>query len=96
MRWLRRITRKSAPGSSECARVGAVVQSYLDGEYEGDSTWIADHLDACRDCGLESETLQRIKDAIAAEGRPDAATRSRLQEFAERLSEGGLDAVDAT
>ncbi|MCP4960965.1 MAG: zf-HC2 domain-containing protein [Actinomycetia bacterium] len=81
-------------GSTECARVGAVVQRYLDGEYEDDPSWIEDHLDECEACGLESETLQRIKDAIARQGGPDSITRARLQEFAERIADGGIGSLD--
>ncbi len=94
MRWLRRITGRMSMGSTECARVGAVLQQYLDDEFDGDTSWIVAHLDECEACGLESETLQRIKDAIARQGRPDEATRLRLQEFAENITDGGMNTFD--
>lgn len=96
MRWLRLLKRGRNVGADECARVGAVIQSYLDGEYQGDASWITHHLDVCAHCGLEADVLHRIKDAVARQGQPDSRTRARLQEFADRLADGGLDAADAT
>ena len=71
-----------------CREVGKVLQSYLDGDVEPDfAAKIAEHLDACRDCGLEAETYQRIIDSLAGK-RPavDEQTIARLREFGQSLT----------
>ncbi len=78
----------------ECLRVGEVLQMYLDGEFEGDASWIADHLDECAEGGLESDALQQLKDAISRLGQPDTDARRRLQEFADHLADGEMDVVE--
>jgi hypothetical protein len=88
-RW---IAKKKTP--AECMRVGEVLQMFLDGEFDGDASWIRDHLDECQDCGFEASVIQDLKDAVAREGAVDPATRDRLQLFADRLARGDLDVVD--
>ncbi|NOX30415.1 MAG: hypothetical protein GXP35_10270 [Actinobacteria bacterium] len=80
--------------SPECRRVGEVLQMYLDGEFDGDTSWLTDHLDECADCGLDSAEFQQLKDAISRLGQPDTDTRQRLQEFADHLAGGEMDVVD--
>lgn len=92
---LDRLFMKNRPPSKECMRVGEVLQMYLDGEFEGDASWIADHLDDCAHCGLEAEAIEAMKAAITRQGRPSPEARHRLQEFADRLASGDLpDVVD--
>ncbi len=86
---------RSRGGSSpECRRVGEVLQMYLDGEFDGDTSWISDHLDECADCGLDSDAFQQLKHAIGRLGQPDTDARQRLQEFADHLAGGEMDTVD--
>ncbi|GIU89782.1 MAG: hypothetical protein KatS3mg010_0881 [Acidimicrobiia bacterium] len=58
---------------------------------------IAAHLEACRRCGLEAETYERIKSTLAAQ-RPEMPADSveRLREFGERLIRGDDTAVERT
>ena len=83
--WFRR---KSSP--TNCREVGRVLQHYLDNDM--DSEWaarVAEHLEACKDCGMEEETYQEIKLALGRQ-RPavhDDAV-SRLREFGRSLTDG--------
>ncbi len=81
--WLRR--RKA---TVDCREVGRVLQSFLDRDVEPDfAAKIAGHLEACRDCGLEVETYERIKSSLA--GRTpdvDAEVISRLRAFGEEIT----------
>ncbi len=62
-----RLFRRDRPLS--CKQVGKLVQRYLDGELDDERcTRIAEHLDACRRCGLEADTYLRIKATLAARG----------------------------
>lgn len=82
-RWFRR--RSSA---AHCREVGKVLQSYLDNDVEEDfASKIAEHLEACKECGLEVETYRQIKTSLAAkmpEVDPDAL--ARLRAFGDSLS----------
>ena len=72
-----------------CREVGKVLQSYLDGDVEPDfAAKVAEHLDACRDCGLEAETYRRIIASLAG-NRPavDEQTIARLREFGQSLTD---------
>jgi len=78
--------------SAECVRVADILQRYLDGEGSPEgSARVQAHLDECGDCGLEAGALVELKDAIRRHGEADTGAKQRLQEFAERLSKGGLD-----
>ena len=48
-----------------CRQVGRVLQSYLDGElaYERRGGVLA-HLEDCERCGLEADTIERMKTAL--------------------------------
>jgi hypothetical protein len=82
----------TAPVSRECVRVGTVLQSYLDNELDADQTaWVFDHLDDCRDCGLEAEIYSELKEALRQQGNPAPDSLRRLREFADRLVIGDLD-----
>lgn len=75
----------------DCREVGRVLQSYLDGEVEDDfAAKIGDHLEMCRDCGLEAETYQRIKLSLGARlPEVDDEAIARLREFGEGLTRHG-------
>lgn len=83
--WYRR---KSSP--TNCREVGRVLQHYLDNDM--DPEWaarVAEHLEACKDCGMEEETYQEITLALSRQ-RPavhDDAV-SRLREFGRSLTDG--------
>ena len=84
----RRLLRR---GNAEvnCREVGRVLQSYLDGDVESDfAEKIAEHLEKCKDCGLEYETYSRIKNSLAGQERAvDDDAIARLREFGRNLSE---------
>jgi anti-sigma factor (TIGR02949 family) len=71
-----------------CREVGKVLQSYLDNDVEDDfAEKIAQHLEACKECGLEVATYQQIKTSLAAkmpEVDPDAI--ERLRTFGAQIS----------
>ncbi|WP_372593537.1 anti-sigma factor [Actinotalea sp.] len=74
---------------SECHHVARVLQAYLDGELEPPSARrVAEHLEACRRCGLEASTYLAIKTAIATTASPpvDEDAVTRLRTFAAGLS----------
>ena len=84
-RFWRRSASNDSPGAS-CRELAPLFQTFLDGELnEADARRVGDHLEACRDCGLEAHTYRSIKDAVARLERPDAATLERLREFAEAV-----------
>lgn len=73
---------------ANCREVGRVLQSYLDADVDPDfAAKIADHLEACRDCGLEHETYSLIKQSLAGR-RPgvDEDAVARLRDFGESLA----------
>ena len=90
--------RPDAPIS--CRQLAPVLQGYLDGQLDDDDiAFVEAHLDACRDCGLEAETYEAIKESL---GRHEPAMPddilSRLSAFSATLSDriavedGGLTA----
>ena len=72
----------------DCKEVGKVLQSYLDNDIEeGFAAKIAEHLEACKDCGLELETYERIKASLAGKmPEVDPAALARLRAFGERIT----------
>lgn len=77
---------------SDCHQVAKVLQSYLDGETEAPtSRMVAEHLELCRQCGLEASTYLAIKTAIAANAPEmtsvDNDAVARLRDFADGLGE---------
>jgi len=81
--WFRRPLKEAS-----CREVGQVLQAYLDGDVEADfAAKIEAHLDKCRDCGLERETYQQIKDSLARQAPSvDSAAIDRLREFGRKLT----------
>ncbi|MCU0261611.1 MAG: zf-HC2 domain-containing protein [Ilumatobacteraceae bacterium] len=90
MSWLSTMLRPRPGTPMDCRQVAQLLQHYLDGEVDADrARRIAAHLDDCRHCGLEAETYERIKAALAASQSPlpeDAV--DRLREFGEELVRG--------
>lgn len=80
------------PGDLSCRQLGKVLQRYLDGHVdESTQTRVREHLEACRRCGLEADTYERIKRALAARTpQVDQFALRRLREFSDTLSGGGL------
>ncbi len=78
--------RQSSPTS--CREVGRFLQDFLDGEVEPSfSAIIGRHLEDCRDCGLDADTYQAIKNALANH-RPEVPdeTLARLRQFGANLT----------
>jgi len=82
-RWYRRQGKEAS-----CREVGQVLQSYLDGDVEaGFTEKIEAHLERCRDCGLERETYQQIKNSLARQSPSvDSKAIDRLREFGSKLT----------
>lgn len=90
MRWLERLLPRRRPGGIDCHQVGEVLQHYLDGYIDDDrARRISAHLDACRRCGMEAETYERIKATLRARRGPvPVESIHRLEEFGHRLVRG--------
>lgn len=86
--WIRR---RRDRGEASCAEVARVLQSYLDGHLDDLSARrVHRHLEHCRRCGLEAETYEAIKEAVARRAaRIDPDALQRLRDFGERLAEEG-------
>ena len=85
---IRRSRRRRHKPEVDCREVGRVLQSYLDGDVEDDfAAKIGAHLEACKDCGLEYETYQRIKASLAAKmPEVDPAAVARLRAFGAEIT----------
>ena len=58
-------TRLFGRNDLSCQHVEAVMQQYLDNELDpAEVPKVLKHLEACRDCGLEAELYERIKDTL--------------------------------
>jgi anti-sigma factor RsiW len=73
---------------ASCMQVMRVLQSYLDGHTdEVTARRVANHLDACRRCGLEAATYREIKASLARRAAPpDEAAVDRLRAFGAALT----------
>ncbi len=72
-----------------CPEVGRLLQRYLDHEIADadEESALAAHLEECRRCGLEAETYQKIKDALADRRRPvEPEAVERLRNFGQQLT----------
>lgn len=79
------------PPEPACAQVGAVLQSYLDGELgPADAEVVADHLAHCERCDIEAATISQVITAIRRQ-RPDLEHQAidRLSAFVDELTDGG-------
>lgn len=83
--------RLRAGQEATCAEVAQVLQSYLDGHVDDlTARRVRRHLEHCRRCGLEAETYDAIKDALARRGQDiDAQSLERLRAFGQRLADEG-------
>ncbi|HEC08262.1 MAG TPA: zf-HC2 domain-containing protein [Acidimicrobiales bacterium] len=83
------------PPTRECAQVAKVLQAYLDGEADDTTAAaVSAHLETCRHCGMEAQAFASLKESLRRSTAPDRATRTRLQEFAERVSAGEIEVGD--
>ena len=73
---------------ASCMQVMRVLQSYLDGHTdEVTARRVANHLDACRRCGLEAATYREIKASLARRAAtPDSDAVERLRAFGTALA----------
>jgi len=73
-----------------CKDVAEVLQSYLDGEIDArDLDAVEQHLQKCRDCGLEAETYAAVKNGLARQRMAIAPdVMDRLRDFADNLVSG--------
>lgn len=74
-----------------CRKVGRLLQSALDDAVDDDLAGrVADHLEACRRCGLEAEFYRELKASLARRGRrlPETSV-ARLRRFGEQLAADG-------
>lgn len=77
----------------ECQRVKPLLQSYLDGHISHEeAVRVSMHLDACRRCGLATDTFREIKAGLARFTEdPDQQTVQRLERFVDELDDGSDD-----
>ena len=70
-----------------CRQLARLLQRYLDGELQDPrAVLVADHLDACLDCGLEAGTYRWLKAQIAGLApAEDERQLERLRRFADAL-----------
>lgn len=88
---MRRRPQLPLPPEPDCHEVGAVLQSYLDGELGAEDTGVvAAHLEHCERCGIEAATVTRVIAAIRRQ-RPDLDPEplARLAGFVDQLAPGG-------
>lgn len=87
---MRRRPQLPLPPEPDCHQVGAVLQSYLDGELGAeDAGLVTAHLEHCERCEIESETVTKVIESIRRQ-RPDLdpARIDRLTGFVEGLGRG--------
>lgn len=86
--WMRR---RRAGQEATCAEVARILQSYLDGHVDDlTARRVRRHLERCRRCGLEAETYEAVKEALARRGHDvDAQSLERLRAFGQRLADEG-------
>lgn len=82
-------------GGMSCRQAAKVIQSYIDNELDAERTTLLEvHLDACRDCGLELDTYEEIKAALARRSfELPNATIERLRNFSNELALGEVEGV---
>ena len=75
--------------TASCMQVVRVLQSYLDGQTdEITARRVANHLEACRRCGLEAVTYREIKASLARQAQPlDPGVVERLRAFGAALTD---------
>jgi len=75
-----------------CEQVADVLQQYLDEELEASEVpKVLQHLEACRDCGLEATMYTRIKESLQNhQDSPSQDSMSRIRALAEELATSGI------
>jgi anti-sigma factor RsiW len=78
---------------ASCMKVIQALQSYLDGHTDEATTRrVANHLEACRRCGLEAATYRQLKASLARRTpQVDDVTVERLRAFGRDLAARRLD-----
>jgi len=77
-----------------CRQVGRSLQEYLDGELDDPErvARLREHLEACRDCGLEADTYRALRDAMRHRAPVvESPELQRLRDFGNRLAAGEID-----
>ena len=94
---MRILRRRTPDGPLSCAQVGRLLQQHLDGEANAPvAERIAEHLEACRRCGLEAETYTAIKASLSSRAQPlPADSLERLRSFSASLAAGDEPPDDA-
>ena len=79
-------------GGARCIAVGRLIQSYLDGTLDADAAGkMAQHLNACRRCGLTADDYRWLKSALNDAATPlSAEPLQRLHAFAAELAANDL------
>ena len=79
---------RARPGQLDCRQVVRTLQAFLDGELDPrEAEHVAAHLETCQGCGRESETIERVLDAIRTlRVECDSAAYRRLAATANRLA----------
>jgi len=74
-------------GGVSCIQTARILQRYLDSQLdEAAAIQVADHLDACRRCGLDAESYREIKVVLAGRSRPPSPDQlERLTSFVNGL-----------
>jgi anti-sigma factor RsiW len=82
---------------ASCMQVMRILQSYLDGHTdEVTARRVANHLDACRRCGLQAATYQEIKASLSRRATPpDQSAVERLRDFGTALASGAAEGDDS-
>jgi anti-sigma factor RsiW len=77
-------------GGTRCVEIGRQIQTYLGGGLDPAATArVADHLHACRRCGLTADDYRRLKSALADTTTPlPAEPLQRLHALAVELASG--------
>jgi anti-sigma factor (TIGR02949 family) len=89
---LDRFRRGVPDGPIDCRAVGRRLQAVLDGEAADDiADRVAEHLEACRHCGLEADTYLRIKSTLSRSAPLDEEAEARLRAFGHALAVGRID-----
>lgn len=75
-------------GGARCIEVGRLIQGYLDGALDADArAKVAQHLEACRRCGLTADDYRRLETALNEAPAPlPAEPLQRLRAFAAELA----------
>ena len=96
MNFLNRLFRRP-PGGLTCQQVEAVMQQYLDNELDPDMVpKVLEHLEACRDCGLEAELYSRIQSSLREhQEAPSDDSMTKIRALAQELATNGLPPEDS-